>query len=105
MLDKGGNQLLPSRWVRMRGISLPVKDAVLRSCQRFGSKAKLDERLHVFCKKIVIEPVYSSPFICNLSILLLHCAEHIMKDRVKADVTKAQFVGDNLQLRLAIGTN
>jgi hypothetical protein len=72
----------------------------------FGREAEFDKRPDVPGQQVVIELVDLRPVVDSLSIFDAHRSQHIVKDGVKTDIAKAEFIhGDKLELRLAVIAN
>lgn len=103
--DEGGDEVVPALRVGMRGIAVPVKDAVGGGGQRFGREAEFDERLDVAGQQIVIELVDAGPVVDGFAVFDADGAEHVMKDGVEANVAEAEFVDGEFELGLAVGAD
>ena len=105
MANESIHQVAPAIRIRVRGVALPIKDAVLRSGKRLGSKAEFNERLDMAGLQAVIKLVDLCPVIDGLAIFGSHGSQHVVKDGVKANVAETEFVHRQLELSLAIVAN
>ena len=103
--DKSGYEALPALRVRMGGVAVPVEDADFRSRERFRRKAEFDEWLDVPGEQIIVEPIDARPVVDRFAVLNAHGLQNIVKDGVKTNVAKTEFIHSQLQLRLAVFTN
>ena len=68
-----------------------------------GREAELDERLDPHAEEGVVQLVDLRPVVDRLAVDDLHGAEVVVEDGVEADVTKAELVDRDLELRRLSG--
>ena len=73
--------------------------------KRLRRKTELNKRLDVPGQQVVVKLVDLRPVVDGFSVFDLHRSQHVMKDRMKADVAKAEFIHSELELRLAVIAN
>ena len=99
------DKIAPTFRFRVRRVAVPIEDAVVRRGKRSRRETELNKWPDVPGQQIVIELVDLRPVVDGLAIFDSHCPQHIVKDRVEADIAKAEFIGSELELRLAVIAN
>ena len=92
------------RWEKKYGLPVRRIDPATKS-RVFAFKTELDEWLDMHRQQLVIELVDLRPVISRVAARDSHCSEYVVKNRVKTYIAKPQLIGDDLELRLAVGTN
>src|ERR1035438_1466898 len=73
--------------------------------ERLRFETELDKRPDAPGQQVVIKLVDLRPVVDGLAIFHSHCSQHVVKDRVKTDIAKAEFIHSELELSLAVIPN
>src|ERR1035438_57574 len=96
------DQVVPAFRFRMRCVALPIEDSVIRRGKRSRREAEFNERPDVPGEQIVVESIDLRPVVDSLAVLNVDSTQHVVEYRVKTDVAKAEFIGGELELSLAV---
>src|SRR5207247_1668850 len=102
MPNEGVHQLLPGQRHWMRSISLPIENLIVGCFHRIRRKAEFHKWLNPALEQIVIKQVQLGPVVCGFTVLDTHRGKHVVENRVEANVAKAGFIDDRLELGLTV---
>lgn len=97
-IDQRGPLVQP--WVG--GVALPVEDVLVGGLHRLRGKPQFDEGAYAHAEQAVVQAVDPAPVIARAPANLAVCPQHVMEDRVEADIAEPEFVPRGVQLRQAV---